>query len=264
VYNSFMQPFFSFVTPSLNEEEAIPKLLRSIENQTFTSFEVIIVDGGSHDKTKQIVQEFITRMKKKNVNADFVVNHVKHIGQQRNKGAEIAKGKYLVCLDADVQIAPDFLEQVYRYIQLHPDEKIMSTKFVADSNKFFDKLTTTIMNFSIKSSRLNSWPYFLGFDMIINTQAFKEIGGFNPHLKISEDRELAHRFSLKKEKIGYVNDALLTLSLRRHRQEGWVKVTRDLVHSIVDLQLNGKINDSLFDYEMGGQHYAPKSGSSSK
>lgn len=257
-------PFFSVITPALNEEKALPKLLHSLEKQTFVSFEVIIVDGGSHDKTAEVVAAFKTRMTQKNIPVHFVRNTAKHVGQQRNKGAEVAKGTYLVFLDADVQVAQDFLEQVHLYIQIHPEEKIMTTKFVADSDKFFDKLTTTTMNFSIKHSRSSSWPYFLGFDMIIKRDILADIGGFNNHLKISEDRELAHRFRLKNEMIGYVDNALLTLSLRRHRQEGWIKVTRDLIHSIVDLQMTGKINDSLFDYPMGGEHYTPKKDSSPK
>jgi glycosyltransferase involved in cell wall biosynthesis len=256
-----MEPFFSIIIPALNEEKAIPHLLHSIEKQTNSDFEVIIVDGGSQDKTPEIAREFASRLNEKQISLHFVRNDAKHIGQQRNKGAEIAKGNYLVCLDADTQIAPNFLEKIQTYVLSHPNEKIMTTTFVADSDKLFDKITTATMNFSIKRSRSDNWPFFLGFDMVFNHEAFKKIGGFNPYLKISEDRELAHRFRLKHEKIGYIHDALLTLSLRRHREEGWFKVTWDLLRSVIDLQLTGKINDSLFDYPMGGQHYTPKNAS---
>jgi glycosyltransferase involved in cell wall biosynthesis len=51
-------PKYSFVVPVLNGETTISRCLTSIFNQTFTSFEVIVVDNGSTDKTSQIIQSF--------------------------------------------------------------------------------------------------------------------------------------------------------------------------------------------------------------
>ncbi len=91
----------SVVIPTLNEAKYLPGVLASLKKQTFADFEVIVADAASTDGTREIA-----------------LGHGCHvvqggtISQGRNAGARRARGKYLLFLDADVTVAPDFLEEL--------------------------------------------------------------------------------------------------------------------------------------------------------
>jgi glycosyltransferase involved in cell wall biosynthesis len=92
-------PFFSIIIPSYCRAYCIVDTLHSIEEQSFLSKEVIIVDDGSTDNTADLIAEYIA---KKNLTIQFIKNQ-NNVGPNisRNRGAAIAKGQYLVFLDSD-------------------------------------------------------------------------------------------------------------------------------------------------------------------
>jgi len=98
------QDLFSIVIPALNEEEHIEHLLRSIYEQDYRPIEVIVVDDGSTDATKQIVKKFCDQI----TNSDFILS-LTETGNSEKKGAAIARnigikksnGKYILLIDAD-------------------------------------------------------------------------------------------------------------------------------------------------------------------
>jgi glycosyltransferase involved in cell wall biosynthesis len=93
--------YFSVVIPTLNEESRIEKLLKSLERQTFKDFEVIIVDGGSRDRTVEIAKKFSAKVHVKKGLKEF---------PSRNYGANVSKGNVLLFLSADVLLPSDALE----------------------------------------------------------------------------------------------------------------------------------------------------------
>lgn len=105
----------SIITPTLNEEKYLPKLLRSIAEQHFTGkLQVIIVDGRSIDKTVQVAESF-----KDKIPDLLVLITEKGIGYQRNRGAEKAKYKYLLFLDADMVLPPKFFKRLLPKVATH-------------------------------------------------------------------------------------------------------------------------------------------------
>ena len=96
-----MKPFFSIIIPTLNEEHFLPLLLSDLERQKDKNFEIIIIDGASVDKTREIAKEFSKRL-------SLTIHEVnKHnVSFQRNIGAKKAKGAYIIFLDADSCISP--------------------------------------------------------------------------------------------------------------------------------------------------------------
>src|SRR3990170_1980898 len=97
--------YFSIIIPTLNEEKYLPKLLTNLKNQKEKNFEVIITDGASSDKTKQTTIAFEQKFPLK-----FFIHEKKNVSYQRNFGARIAKGSYLVFLDADTGIKANFTQ----------------------------------------------------------------------------------------------------------------------------------------------------------
>jgi len=100
----------SVIVPTLNEENYIEGCLKSISKQTIPRdrYEIIVSDGSSTDRTVEIANKY----------ADLVVVSEKRgIWWGRNYGAEYARGKFLVFIDADTQIKKDYLETVHRYME---------------------------------------------------------------------------------------------------------------------------------------------------
>lgn len=111
-------PLVSIVVPYFNRADTIDETIESILWQTFTNFELIIVDDGSTDqesvvKLDRIATDYpsITIIKQKN----------QGVAAARNTGLEKARGKYLVCLDSDDVIDPTYIEKCLIVLELNQD-----------------------------------------------------------------------------------------------------------------------------------------------
>lgn len=102
-----MNDLVSIITPTYNSEKFIADTIKSVQNQTYTNWEMIIVDDGSSDETKAIVQN-INKFEKR----IQLLENAENIGpaKSRNVGIEKAKGKYLTFIDADDLWKPHFIE----------------------------------------------------------------------------------------------------------------------------------------------------------
>lgn len=105
-------PKHSIIVPAYNTGEAIRRCIDSIVAQTYDNWELIIVDDGSRDATPAIIDEYAT--KDKRINAVHISNG--GVSNARNVGIEHAKGEYVMFVDSDDWIEPDYLQQVERYM----------------------------------------------------------------------------------------------------------------------------------------------------
>ncbi len=113
-------PFFTIVIPLYNKAPFIAQTLRGVLAQTFTDYEVIIVNDGSTDQSEAIVKQFTD---------DRVVYYLrenKGVSAARNFGITVAKGSYIAFLDADDYWYPDFLQTIHRNIIRFPDQHVFS------------------------------------------------------------------------------------------------------------------------------------------
>ncbi|WP_052475943.1 glycosyltransferase family 2 protein [Cohnella kolymensis] len=113
---------FSVVIPSFNNAKALMLTLTSLELQTFPKnrFEVIVVDDGSEDGTAEAIDGY-----KPPYMLTFIVNEGRHgRAYTRNVGANAAKGKYLVFIDADFLLVPECLQTLYSYHHRYPEHVI--------------------------------------------------------------------------------------------------------------------------------------------
>ena len=99
-----METLYSVVIPAYNEEDWLPNTL-AVLKETMDSLdergEVIVVDNNSTDKTTQIAEEYGARV---------VFEPINQISRARNAGARVARGRYLVFLDADTLLPPELLQ----------------------------------------------------------------------------------------------------------------------------------------------------------
>ena len=91
----------SIIIPTYNEEEYLPLLLKSIKQQDFRDYEIIVADANSKDNTVKIAEEY---------GCIVVEGGMPAVG--RNNGAKVAKGEYLLFLDSDLKLTEDYLAKV--------------------------------------------------------------------------------------------------------------------------------------------------------
>lgn len=97
---------FSLIVPIYNGEKYIDRCLNSIINQTYDNFEIIVINDGSIDDSKNIIKKFIKTHKSK---IKFIDQTNKGLSYSRNKGLENANGDYIMFVDVDDVIANDTL-----------------------------------------------------------------------------------------------------------------------------------------------------------
>lgn len=127
-------PLVSVVMPVYNASLFLKEAIESILNQTYENFEFIIINDGSTDASLQIIESFNDPRIK-------LVNNERNLGiiKTRNKGLQLAKGKYIANMDADDISLPTRLEKQIAFLEKHPDVVILASKLVL-INQFNDEI----------------------------------------------------------------------------------------------------------------------------
>ncbi len=214
----------SIIIPVLNEEKNIEKSLIQF-NRLKGDKEIIVVDGGSNDNTRQIAKRFAK-----------VVLSEKGRANQMNKGAAKTRGNILWFVHLDSIISEASIEK----IQLAIDEKYVGGGF---SLKFYD-YDTLFMKYISTTSNLRAkylGLYFGDQGIFIRRDVFEGIGGY-PRQEIMEDWELSLLMK-KMGKLKLINTTIGT-SARRFKNGGQLK-THLLMHKIKLLYLLGTPTDKL-------------------
>lgn len=237
-----MQAHISVIIPTLNEEDYLPKLLESLSKQTMQPAEVIVADAFSDDKTRQIAQSFGCKV--------VDGNHPGKGGPAtaRNKGAKVATHAWLLFLDADVILPPDFL-----YKSLLEMEKrsidVAGGFALPNTNGLIEKLGGYVMGYYFLALQSFS-PRAGGYCIFAKRELHEKIGGFDEEVHMAEDHDYVKRAS-KVGKFGYLSSSKIFVSTRRFREEGWFKTSFKYFTSELITIFKGKNTKKLFNFEFG-------------
>lgn len=124
--------FLSVIIPAFNVENYILKTLDSLKGQTYKEFEIIIINDGSTDKTKEVVERFQEENK---LNLEIISQVNKGVSAARNKGLEIAKGEYIYFLDGDDYIEKNTFEEIKKIIEIEKVETVIFESDIILKNK---------------------------------------------------------------------------------------------------------------------------------
>ena len=105
---------FSVIIPTYNNAGTLLRAVQSVQMQSFTAHEIIVIDDGSTDETLTLVSEFGNGVR-------FISQVNAGVSAARNKGAEFATGEWLAFLDADDEYEPDRLKWHAEWIAEEPD-----------------------------------------------------------------------------------------------------------------------------------------------
>ena len=124
--------FFSVIIPLYNKAPYVEKALRSVSAQTFSDYELIVVDDGSKDESASVAERvlndcWLSQLKPQPVKLIRQVNA--GVSTARNNGVAASQGQYICFLDADDWWEPTFLEEMAKLIAEFPDAGIYGTNY---------------------------------------------------------------------------------------------------------------------------------------
>lgn len=131
-------PKISVIIPVYNKEKYIEECLRSLAKQTMQDFEVIIVNDGSTDNSKQIIQQVIENKLLKNI--VYLEKTNGGLSDARNYGVKYAKGKYISFLDSDDYLDSNLFSDLKEYINQDIDLIKFKMKTVNQDGKILKKI----------------------------------------------------------------------------------------------------------------------------
>ncbi|PIV94944.1 MAG: glycosyltransferase family 2 protein [Flavobacteriaceae bacterium CG_4_10_14_3_um_filter_33_47] len=180
-----IMPFFSVIIPLFNKEKFIKQTLLSVLNQTLTDFEVIIINDGSTDDSLSIASSL------KDKRIQILNQQNKGLCASRNLGIKTSKGTFMAFLDADDLWMEDFLETIYKLIQLHQEQLIFATNVKLLFPNKTPNLNSTTFSIDKKTLMTNYFRQrknILGpSSLVINKLVFEEVGYFDETINYGEE-----------------------------------------------------------------------------
>lgn len=180
--------FFSIIIPSYNRAHILLRAIEAVLAQTFKDFEIVIVDDGSTDNTKSILQEYL-----QDSNIRYYFQNNAGVCSARNTGAKEANGDYLIFLDTDDTVEKSWLQDFYDLAIQNKDWLFCSIKIVKqDSSSYYVSALDPYKNGKSKGNSITgSWA--------LKKDVFFNVGLFDENVKFGENFEL--RFRLNKENL---------------------------------------------------------------
>jgi glycosyltransferase involved in cell wall biosynthesis len=183
----------SVIIPTYNSDKYISEAIRSVLRQTCTDYEIIVIDDGSTDSTREIIENNFPQ-----VRYFYIPNQGVSIA--RNYGMRRACGEFIAFLDADDLWLPEKLEKQLKVFNADQELMLVFTEHrVFDTNGFrktiFSKKKRLMKGDVVKNLFLYS--HVATSTVMVRRQVFQEIGYFEENLKAAEDDNLWMRIALK-------------------------------------------------------------------
>jgi glycosyltransferase involved in cell wall biosynthesis/ADP-heptose:LPS heptosyltransferase len=237
LYHSKSNPLVSVIMPAYNAAEYIAEAIESILIQNYRNFELIVVDDGSTDNTKDIVSGF---------KDDKIIYFYKNNGGPsgaRNLAIKKAKGQYIMPLDADDMMTPDSITSHLVEFEKHPDvDLVYSDVLLIDENstpiRMMNKSEYQDRRYLIRDLFRAGHP-IVPFRLGIRRSVFDKIGFYDEDLLIGEDYDMMRRFVKARLKPHHLSEPLHlrrmhTGSLSRNHSAQKVKFHFEVIRRFTD------------------------------
>jgi glycosyltransferase involved in cell wall biosynthesis len=201
-------PTVSIIIPTHNRAKLVQEALRSVLGQTFQDYEVIIVDDGSSDNTRQVIKEFTQHDKRMH----YFCQSNRGPSAARNRGIRASKGQYIAFLDDDDMWLPEKLEKQMRLILADDNVSVAHCDF-----RFVDEHGNLTPMRWRRAPRRGTLYEDLMYDnviagsasaVLVRRQVLMDVGSFDEHLQACEDQDLWRRIALA-HGFGYLDEVLV-------------------------------------------------------
>lgn len=203
---------FSVVIPLYNKAPYVAKAIQSVLSQTFTDYELVIVDDGSKDNSAEIAEKVIAGY----ANCRLIKQENAGVSMARNNGVAASQGDYLCFLDADDWWEPTLLEEMSKLIEEFPEAGIYGTNYtIVNETKHKTRIAKIGVDDGFEKGYINYCQAYAktmympltSISVTIPRKIFDEMQGFPKGIKLGEDFLLWIRIALK-YKVAFLNKPL--------------------------------------------------------
>lgn len=202
------QPKYSLVIPTFGRPDEVDEFLESLTHQKFKNFEVIIADGTPKQSLENVASKYSGK-----VPFTFLYEEYLPVSDARNRGAQMAKGEYLIFLDSDCIIPPDYLTILDEELAKH-DYDLFGGPDAADKNftpvqkAISYSMTSLFTTGGIRGGKKHVGVFHpRGFNMGMKKSVFEIVNGYDVNFKCGEDIDLSIRILKAGFKSGLIQEA---------------------------------------------------------
>ncbi|TSC95432.1 MAG: family 2 glycosyl transferase [Parcubacteria group bacterium Athens1014_10] len=154
------EPEISVIIPVYQHAKEVEKCLKTIFNQTFKNYEIIVINDGSTDNLLEVLEKYKNKIK-------IISQENKGAPAARNRGFKESRGKVILFCDADMELKRAILEKLFKILKKNPEKSYVYPSFKFGWKKFrcgeFNSEKLKEMNY-IHTSALIRREHFPGFD----------------------------------------------------------------------------------------------------
>ena len=232
-------PQVSVIMPVFNGEQYVAEAIESILAQTFTDFEIIIVDDASQDKSPEIIREYERR--------DDRVRFLRQernmgVSHSRNRGFRASQGEYIAAMDADDLCLPQRLERQVEFLMDNHDIGVLGAGTQAVAEDLSPLYAFDLpQQHALIAFNLFVGSFFVHPSTMIRRELLETVGGYEPNRRTAIDTELWSRLMWRTR---FANLPETLLLYRRHAAQN--HTTRDAVLKAQAWEVRARLLERLW------------------
>ena len=227
-------PLVSIILPTYNCASFLPHSIGTILSQTYNSYEIIVIDDGSTDNTKEVLYPFMQRIK-------YIRSEQnKGLPTARNIGIRPAQGKYIAFIDADDLWLPEKLQTDIEYFETHPEVSMVYSKHINVDEKGEDLNGNTrkqLPSGNIFLQLFSEQNFVISSSVVVRKEVFETTGLFDEQLVNCQDWDMWLRIAFH-FKVAGINKPLVkyrhnphSLSKNRNNVLKYQKIVIDKIYN---------------------------------
>jgi glycosyltransferase involved in cell wall biosynthesis len=187
-------PTVSVILPTYNRATLVMEAIASVLAQTYSDYEIIIVDDGSTDNTREVLRPLIDEGR-----INYVYQENAGLSAARNHGIRLAKGKYIAFLDSDDLFMPTKLEKQVVALDENPEVAFVHSGYSKFDNSGRDLgyRDTSVISGWVYPEILLQWSVLIAVPcVLVRASILGDVNGFDENMGWAEDLDLWRRISM--------------------------------------------------------------------
>ncbi|MBE9143988.1 glycosyltransferase [Planktothrix mougeotii] len=210
-------PRISVIIPVYNGDRYMSQAIDSVLSQTYSSYEIIIVDDGSTDNTHQIIQHYIEKYQNQSL-IRYIFQPNQGVAAARNRGIQEARGEFIALLDQDDMFWPEKLAHQVACFQANPDVAIVNSGWrLIDENN--NRISDIEPWHNLPNLTLETWVTrtpILPSALMFRRDTWQKIGGFDSRFNGVDDVDFIWRLALRGYSAIWLTE--ITVNYRQHQE----------------------------------------------
>ena len=199
------EPLVSVIIPNYNYAQYLPCALDSVLAQTYSNFEIIVVDDGSQDNSREVLNSY-------GKTARFISQENQGVSEARNRGVRESSGEWVAFLDADDIWLPTKLEKQIHRILAEPELGLVhcGVERIEPGGASLGWWLDGLEGWVFKDILLFQRPVIIaaGSTALVSRAIFEAVGGFDTSLSTSADWDFCYRVAVHR-RVGFIPEPLV-------------------------------------------------------